>query len=457
MASKTPPKANTKGKTPATKTTSRQPKKPAHEPKVHGEGEAQLDGVLRLIEEATREAPLGEVLAGQVAAIAQLLRVEVCSVYLLEGPEGAQQLVMRATHGYPQDAVGRVRLRVGEGLTGFAVECLRPVSVAAALVDARNRQFADLDESLYPALCAVPLLDGGRAVGALVIQRREQKAFTEREVVLLAAMASPLLFALERARARAGAERVAKAEIDLSKRPQDVTIEGKIANAGSAIGTAHVRGQWTVKDEKIRAKPSTEHARLGKALASAADEIAQLESWAATHSKLATAEARRLLASSRFVLDDAQLRERMLDHVEEGATAEQAVTRVVREYTRALTQDGDAMLIERAIEVEALGWRVMARLQGRTQALKPASVLCASRVAVCDVLELGAAHGSAIVLHQAAAESTIGVARALRLPMIVEAAELFRWVADGDRLLVDGNKIIVNPSQIVEAEYRRNK
>lgn len=428
----------------------------AHKPKVHAEGAAELDGVLRLIEEATREAPLAEVLAGQVAAIAKLLKVEVCSVYLLEGPDGAQQLVMRATHGYPQEAVGKVRLRIGEGLTGFAVECLRPVSVAAALVDARNRTFEDLDESLYPALCAVPLLDGGRAVGALVIQRREQKAFTEREVVLLAAMASPLLFALERARARAAAERVAKAEIDLSKRPHDLSLDGKSLVPGSAIGVAHVRGQLSVKEERARAQPVTEHARLGKALAAAADEIAQLESWAATHARLGSAEMRRLLSSSRFVLDDALLRERMLEHVNEGATAEQAVTRVVREYTRALTQDGDAMLIERAVEVEALGWRVLARLQGRNQQLRPGAVLCASRVAVCDVLELSVAHGVALVLPQAASESTVGLCKALRLPLLVEVAELFRWVADGDRLLVEPDRLVINPSQLAEASYRRS-
>ncbi len=427
-------------------------------PYVHAQGDAQLDGVMRLIEEATRDAPLAEVLATQVNELATLLRVDVCSVYLLEGAgDGEPELVMRATHGYPQEAVGRVRLKVGEGLTGSAVALLRPVSVAAALVDSRNRQFEDLDESLYPALCAVPLLDGGKAIGAVVIQRREQRAFTDREVVLLAAMASPLLFAIERARARSQAERVARAEVDLSRRPQDVSMSGKTANGGSAIGTAHVRGKLTPKDDKVQRSVAEEQAKLDAALAAAADEIAQLESWAATHAKLASAEMRRLLTSSRFVLDDALLQERMQEHVQQGATAEQAVTRVVREYTRALTQEGDPMLLERAIEVEALGWRVTARLSGRLQTLRPAAVLCASRIAVCDVLELAAAHGVAIVLHQVAGESAIGVCRALRLPLITEVSELFRWVTDGDRLLVEEGRVVVNPSQIAEAEFRRAK
>src|SRR6185436_6929035 len=99
-----------------------------------------------------------------------LLGVDVCSIYLREGAaegdrRGAGELVLRATHGLPASAVGAVRMRVGEGLTGFAVECLRPVSVAMVTSDARNKRFAGLGEERFPALCAMPLVDGGRAVG----------------------------------------------------------------------------------------------------------------------------------------------------------------------------------------------------------------------------------------------------------------------------------------------------
>src|SRR5262249_33997584 len=106
-------------------------------PQVHGRGEARLDAVLALTEEASRPAPLAEVLASLCEKIAPMLAVDVCSVYLREGVSGFDrrgggELVLRATWGYPPAAVGTVRMRIGEGLTGFAVECLRPVSVARA-------------------------------------------------------------------------------------------------------------------------------------------------------------------------------------------------------------------------------------------------------------------------------------------------------------------------------------
>src|SRR5258706_6868259 len=101
---------------------------------VHARGAGSLDGMLAVTEIASGAALLDDVLGGLAEKIALLLGVDVCSIYLrdeeaLDGRRGGE-LVLRATHGLPAEAVGAVRMRVGEGLTGFAVECLRPVSVA---------------------------------------------------------------------------------------------------------------------------------------------------------------------------------------------------------------------------------------------------------------------------------------------------------------------------------------
>src|SRR5437870_2367399 len=126
---------------------------------VHARGVASLDGMLALCEIASRAAPLDEVLTQLSERIAALLGVDVCSIYLSDGlSDGGGELVLRATHGLPPDAVGAVRMRVGEGLTGFAVECLRPVSVAMVTADARNKNFPGLREERFPALCALPLV-----------------------------------------------------------------------------------------------------------------------------------------------------------------------------------------------------------------------------------------------------------------------------------------------------------
>jgi phosphotransferase system enzyme I (PtsP) len=445
-------------------------------PRVHARGEARLDAMLDLAEEASRPAPLGQVLSSLCERIAHMLAVDVCSIYLRELGESTAErrlggeLVMRATYGFSQAAVGSVRMRVGEGLTGFAVECLRPVSVARAPSDARNKAFAAADDHRFPSLCALPLVDGGRAVGALVIQRRRPRAFGQREIVLAASVAAPVLFALERARSR---ERDARAEAarapvpSLTARPREVLLKGHGASPGQALGVARVRLHAPPPDiDRDRARPRVgsvpdERARLGLALAGAAEEVTALESWALDHAPIDRATMLALLSPSRFVLDDARMRGRMVRHVEAGASAEEAVERVMREYTRLLSTSpsDDGVLGERALEVEALCERVLGRLgSGPAPTLPPGCVLCASRLTVCDALELGAGHGVAVALARPAdASPGVAVAIALGLPVVTAVGELFRWVADGDRVLVSGEDatVTVNPSRVDVAAHRR--
>ncbi len=436
-------------------------------PKVHTRGEARLDAMLELAEEASRPAPLGDVLQSLCARIARVLNVEVCSIYLRELVDSpgnrrvAGDLVLRGNAGYAREAVGRVRMRVGEGLTGFSVECLRPVSVARASTDARNKSFAGMDEERFPSLCAVPLVDGGRAVGALVVQRRQPRAFGQREIVLIASMAPPVLFALERARLR---ERERLAELSASApatphaRVHEVTLRGQPAAPGEALGTIAVRRHH----QPVRAQPTgsleDERARLGLALAEAADEMTKLVTWAMSWGPLDRATMTSLLSPARFVLDDARLRGRMRDHVDDGVSAEAAVERVMREYTRVLSSSGERLLVDRALEVEALCLRVLNRLGAPASKLPPGSVMAAGRLTVCDAIELRAGHAAGAVLSAPVAASPgLGVAVALCLPVVAGVTELFRWVSDGDRVLVDGDagSVIVNPSRVDVAAHRK--
>lgn len=423
--------------------------------------------MLELTEEASRAAPLDVVLASLCERVARMLAVDVCSIYLREASEPLDRrvsgdLVLHATWGYPQESVGRVRMRVGEGLTGFAVECLRPVSVARAATDARNKRFPWMDEERFPSLCAVPLVDGGRAVGAMVIQRRQPRAFGQREIVLAAAVTAPILFAIERARTRQWAlEQVRPDAAPAAGRPHEVMLRGDGVAPGEALGTVHLRRHQPARPVRPQAEAhdvAEERARLGRALAETSEEMGALETWALTHAPLDRATMMQLLSPSRFVLDDARLRSRMMKQVEAGASAGAAVERVMREYTRLLSTSGDPVLAGRALEVEALCCRAQAKLDGPRPASAPGGVLCASRLTVCDAIELAAHHGVAAVLAGDAESSPgVAVAVALGLPVVAGISALFRWVADGDRVLVSGaaGTVTVNPSRVDVAAYRR--
>ena len=118
-----------------------------------------------------------------------------------------------------------MQLGRGEGITGFAADRLRPVSVADADRDARFKYIPGLGEEQFPALLAVPGARAGAAAGVLVLQRRASTAFTPEEVVLATALAAVLNHALERGEGR---ERQRAADADRrTVRLTGVTIVGR--------------------------------------------------------------------------------------------------------------------------------------------------------------------------------------------------------------------------------------
>ncbi len=122
--------------------------------------------------------------------------VDVCSVYLME-PDG-ESLLMTATNGLSQAGVGRVSLRLGEGITGWAAEERRPIVVPDVRAEPRFRWLPGVDQARFVSMCSVPILSGDRLVGILNVQSDERRDFTPGDVALLAAIAAHVAGALER-------------------------------------------------------------------------------------------------------------------------------------------------------------------------------------------------------------------------------------------------------------------
>ena len=109
-----------------------------------------------------------ETLENIVRLIQGRFRTAVCSVYFLEPDSG--ELVLGATVGLKPDGVGRVRMRLDEGLTGLVAEQLAPVMVADAFQHPRFKYFPEAGEDPYHSFLGVPLVEGGTLQGVLVVQ-----------------------------------------------------------------------------------------------------------------------------------------------------------------------------------------------------------------------------------------------------------------------------------------------
>jgi uroporphyrinogen-III synthase len=138
-----------------------------------------------LLEMASRMAaadPLHEVLGKVVEFAASVVNCDSCFLYALEGDE----LVLRASKNAHSDVVDRLKLRLGQGITGWVAEHRLPVSVGTnASQDPRFQLFKDLPEDRFEAFLSVPVLCRGRVVGVINLQNRAPHEYTEREIRLI--------------------------------------------------------------------------------------------------------------------------------------------------------------------------------------------------------------------------------------------------------------------------------
>jgi signal transduction protein with GAF and PtsI domain len=126
--------------------------------------------------------PLHEVLGRVVEFAAALVKCDSCLVYVLENEE----LVLRASKNPHGDVVDRLKLHVGQGITGWVAEHREPVAVARnASQDPRFKFFNELPEDRYEAFLSVPLLCRGRSVGVINLQHRQPHVYNERQIQLI--------------------------------------------------------------------------------------------------------------------------------------------------------------------------------------------------------------------------------------------------------------------------------
>src|SRR6266567_1561852 len=142
----------------------------------------ELDMLHEIGNRIAAAGPLPKVLGRVVEIISAVVETDSCFVYVLEGDE----LVLRASKNPHAEAVDRLKLRVGQGITGWVAEHKRPVAVARnAFQDPRFRSFNELPEDSYQAFLSVPVLTRDRLVGVINLQHRKPHEYSQREIHLI--------------------------------------------------------------------------------------------------------------------------------------------------------------------------------------------------------------------------------------------------------------------------------
>jgi signal transduction protein with GAF and PtsI domain len=151
--------------------------------------EAQLadtEKQLRLLQKISRfmvrEMSLNDALQSVVSLVVAFTNSDSCLLYLLQDKE----LVLCASNNPQPDTIGNVRLKLGEGLTGWVARERRLLSISReAYTDPRFKRFSDLPEDTFEAFLSAPIIIRNRVAGVINVQHRDPHAHTGGEMELL--------------------------------------------------------------------------------------------------------------------------------------------------------------------------------------------------------------------------------------------------------------------------------
>ena len=109
---------------------------------------------------------------------------DACLVYLLD--RNTDEIVLRASQQPHAQEIGNIRLKMGEGITGWVAEHRSVVALSSnASADARFKRFHSLPEDTYEAFLSVPLIGDGVLIGVINIHHRARHHHTPEEIAMV--------------------------------------------------------------------------------------------------------------------------------------------------------------------------------------------------------------------------------------------------------------------------------
>jgi two-component system NtrC family sensor kinase len=160
--------------------------------------ERETRALLQAARAVNQSLEVGETVRLILNQAREVLGVQSCGLFTLDAATG--ELSLAASLDLDPASRGVVRVRVGEGITGAAVQERRPVQSADVFTDPRVRYPQLQAESGLRSMLAAPLILGQQAIGALTVLRQDVHEFTAEEESLLSAFADQAAMALEHAR-----------------------------------------------------------------------------------------------------------------------------------------------------------------------------------------------------------------------------------------------------------------
>jgi phosphotransferase system enzyme I (PtsP) len=405
---------------------------------------------------------LSDFLQSAVSIVAYHMRAAVCSIYLYD--EAAETLVMAATQGLKPEAVGKVKLKLGEGIVGTCMLDLKPVCEGNGSKNPHFKAIEGIFEENYEAFLAVPiLLRGVMRVGVLVTQDPQPNYFHDNDIKALKAIASQLAVVIENAKLLMSLH---EAERQLSPSPSPepeiprlpAFLKGTSASSGVVKGAAVIIDGHGYDVLIPAADEEITPYSLKDFQAALHESESQLTDLQKRMDERLGDVASLIFNAHLLILKDESFSGAMGDLITGGTPADRAITSVVNDYINLFSRSKNPRLQEKVLDVKDLGHRLLRNLQrhGEDEGDYAGQILIARELVPSDVLKFAAQKVEGIVIVQGGITSHISIlARSLRVPMVFVDNPAVLEIDEGTLMLMDANQgtLFIEPAEDVLRKY----
>ncbi|MFP4139424.1 MAG: phosphoenolpyruvate--protein phosphotransferase [Phycisphaerae bacterium] len=392
-----------------------------------------------------------------VQIVAEQLHSDVCSIYMFD--DRTSQLVLRATKGLNARHVDQLRLDLGEGLCGLAMQELRAVREDRASANPNFRAVPGINEEPYESFLAVPIRKGIERLGVLVVQREKTRGFDAHDERAMGAIAAQLASAIENARILLRFQS-SDEEPETADGPVDLPalVHGAVACEGFAYGPAAVHDSVRSRISRSQIKDDTRYTleQFESALERTGQQLQELQ---ARMGQRLPEMASLIFDAHLMMLNDPHFGGEMAEGIRDGENALAAIVRVGEKYAGMLEESTHAYMREKAQDVRDLLRRLMANLTGDSEdvALAGEGVVIARELYPSDMLKLASAGAGGVVLVSGGITSHVSIlARSLKLPMIIAEDDHLLSLPPGTPVLLNTETggIYIDPAEHLVDQFR---
>lgn len=409
-------------------------------------------------------AALRDVMAGDAAPesklsdivdmVARELRADVCSCFIMRAGE---MLELFSARGLPVEQLRQVKIHVGEGAVGDIAATALPLVQPDMLDLAQYQPRPETGNGQFRALAGVPIVRGGRVHGVLTLQNRLPRPYGDEVIEIVQTVAMVL------AELIVAGGLIARQEIHAGyasgKKPTH--IEGISLGRGLAIGTAVLYEPSLTMENIVADNTKEQKMRLRQAVAAM---HAAIDGMLAKSAVLSGTESHDILEAYQMFAKDRGWMARIEASIEKGLSAEAAVASVQNDTRVRMSRMPDRYIRERLQDLEDLSNRLLSHLMRQSRIFRPEDqpdniILIARSMGPAALLDYDHTKLKGVILEKGSHSNHVAiVARALGVPVVGQCSDVFSVVANGDPVVIDGDRgdVYIRPSQYVVDLYSKS-